>query len=258
VSGNGREKVHLLGSEIARLVRSAEATLGDPADGQYAIIGGLAVLCRCTTADRVTSDIDTVSGDTEHGALVSKDLGVDGDPASEVTFDVIDTFPISAEDLEGLSEKHQLFLAAHRWALESAGLLDLEVAYREEPSPRIHLVQATLAVAAPAALLAMKLHSIQDRRTERPEKEASDAEDIYRLISEHDPRGELAREVSLAPYGLPQLVLNAGQRVLVDGRRKIQRAFRVNGGVSARQIDLGDFSLVVDQFVSTLQRAIGL
>jgi len=49
--------------------------------------------------------------------------------------------------------------------------------------------EVTMTVAAPAALVAMKLHSIQDRKQERPAKAASDAEDLYRLIREHNGNG---------------------------------------------------------------------
>jgi hypothetical protein len=49
----------------------------------------------------------------------------------------------------------------------------------------------------------MKLHSIQDRRDRRPEKAASDAEDLYPLIEEQNVSGVLADEVAAAPDLVP-------------------------------------------------------
>ena len=257
MSGSENDTLQLTGIEAARLVSTAVSTLGDPSSGQYAIIGGLAVLCRCKTAKRVTSDVDTVSAGMDRGALVSDKTMISGAGAEDdVKFDRIVTGPLTIADLEGIPEKQQLFLAAHRWALESAGLVSVEIGYRDDPAGPLKVVRASLAVAGAPALLAMKLHSIQDRRRERPEKEGSDAEDIYRIISEYDHGGELARAVSLAPLGLPRLVLSAAQKVLVDGQLALRRALTVYGGESAREINLDDFSFAVDQFVNALEQSL--
>ncbi len=71
VSGSENHTLQLTGIEAARLVGTAVSRLGDPSSGRYAIIGGLAILCRCRTAKRVTSDIDTVSAGMDRGALVA-------------------------------------------------------------------------------------------------------------------------------------------------------------------------------------------
>ena len=118
MSGSENDTLQLTGIEAARLVSTAVSTLGDPSSGQYAIIGGLAVLCRCKTAKRVTSDVDTVSAGMDRGALVSDKTMISGAGAEDdVKFDRIVTGPLTIADLEGIPEKQQLFLAAHRWAL---------------------------------------------------------------------------------------------------------------------------------------------
>ena len=257
VSGSENHTLRLTGIEAALLVSAAVSRLGDPLSGRYAIIGGLAILCRCRTAKRVTSDIDTVSAGMDRGALVAdKAMASGSDPEEDVKFDRIVTEPLTMADLEGLPEKQQLFLAAHRWALESAGPVSVEISYRDTSAGPLEVARASLAVATAPALLAMKLHSIQDRRRERPEKEGSDAEDIYRIISEYDQGGDLARALSLAPLGLPQLVLSTAQKVLVDGQLALRRALNVYGGESAREIDSDDFSFVVHQFVNGLEQAL--
>ena len=154
VSGSKDGTIHLVGVEAARLVRSAASTLGDPSSGRYAIIGGLAVLCRCETAKRVTSDIDTVTAGLERGALVAEKMMIVGAGApDDMKFDWIVTDPLELADLEGLPEKQQLFLAAHRWALESAGLVNVDVDYRDNPNGSLRSVTESLAVARAPHLL---------------------------------------------------------------------------------------------------------
>ena len=95
MSGSENDTLQLTGIEAARLVSTAVSTLGDPSSGQYAIIGGLAVLCRCKTAKRVTSDVDTVSAGMDRGALVSDKTMISGAGAEDdVKFDRIDPEPI--------------------------------------------------------------------------------------------------------------------------------------------------------------------
>ena len=111
-----------------------------------------------------------------------------------------------------------------------------------------------MTVAAPAALVAMKLHSIQDRKQERPAKAASDAEDLYRLIREHNGNGQLVTAVTQAPYGLPHLVAEAAERMLVDDALARRRSLLSDGGASAEAIDPEDFELVTTEFVQGLSR----
>ena len=64
------------------------------------------------------------------------------------------------------------------------------------------LTRATARVATPAALVAMKLRAMQQRRANVLNKRASDAYDAYRLLAAHDRDGSIARELATAPDGL--------------------------------------------------------
>jgi hypothetical protein len=69
--------------------------------------------------------------------------------------EVIGTGAIEEADLEGLDDLEIFFVAGHRWALETATPMRLT---GDEG------ISATVPVARASALLAMKLHAIQDRR----------------------------------------------------------------------------------------------
>jgi hypothetical protein len=283
VSGDELPVIDLAGGGVALLVDSAGSIFAAKASRPMAIIGGLAVTCRCKTMVRGTADIDAVTG--PEGAIgIVCDLGadeltdalehrrldahertvdVDGHPirlavengrlfVNGVKLDVIDTHALALSDLEGLDEKNQLFLASHRWALESAEPALLRVSSRSS-SGAIEVRGTTLAVATPAALVAMKLHSLQDRRGERPEKEASDTEDLFRLLQEHDASGLLTDALAGSPYGLPRLVLDSAQRLLVEEALPRLRRLRTMGGSSAAAIDEAEFRLVTTEFVDRLR-----
>ena len=115
-----------------------------------------------------------------------------------IKVDVLETEPIEDEKLDGLSELQQLFIAAHCWALETATIVPVRVG----SDPAI----TELPVATPAALVAMKLHSIQSRRDDRPEKKGSDAEDLYRLLQAFDRNAGLAEAIRKGPDRLGSLV----------------------------------------------------
>ncbi|MBF6558339.1 MAG: hypothetical protein IVW52_19750 [Acidimicrobiales bacterium] len=288
MSGEDVPIVDLVGGGVAALVESADRIFAARSDRPMAIIGGLAVTCRCRTMARATADIDAVTGPDGAFGIVS-DLGaeeladalehrrphsdettVDVDGRSvhlavkdgrlivdDVTIDVIDTHELAPADLEGLDAKQQLFMASHRWALESAQPVRLRVAHRS-PDGDVLFDHATLAVATPAALVAMKLHSLQDRKLARPEKAASDTEDLYRLLHEHDTGGLVADAVAEAPYGLPELVLDAAGRMLVSDSLARLRSLRVDGGPSASAIGAADFEFVASEFVDRLSEQIGI
>ena len=62
--------------------------------------------------------------------------------------------------------------------------------------------RATTQVAGCAALVAMKLGAVQQRRGTSLHKRSSDVYDIYRLLAEHDRDGQVATELASAPDGL--------------------------------------------------------
>ena len=286
MSGDTPPVIDLVGGLIAKLVESANLLFSVNPDRQIAVIGGLAVTCRCKTMVRATGDVDTVTGPGGAAALV-RELGADeladalehhrpspagmtvkieGDfvhlKAKEghlfvngIKVDVIDTHELSLSDLEGLEAKQQLFVASHRWALESAESAHLRVSYRSAGGD-VTFAHATLPVATPAALVTMKLHSLQDRTQARPEKEASDTEDLYRLLQEHDPTGDVASTIAKAPYGLPALALEAARHLLVEEALLRLRHLRTSGGPSAAAINDADFRLTTEEFTNALEHSI--
>ena len=180
-----------VGGNATRLVR-ATARLEDAGLGPHALIGGLAVMCRLAAVHRATQDVDTVTETTTPTAVevIASSVG-SVDPSSTnrvlidgVRVDVIDTETFRASDLAGLAPEDQLFLISHRWALDTA--TGTEIVAGE--------AVARIAVATPSALVAMKSGAILRGRSRDPRKLASDLYDVYRLLSEHDRTGAIARE----------------------------------------------------------------
>ena len=97
------------------------------------------------------------------------------------------------------TERARLFVLAHRWALESATDCMITVVNSD--------VSEAVPVASPAALVAMKLHSIQDRSADR--KRASDAWDLYRLLDAYNRSGEISRAFLNGPDTLAELAEGA-------------------------------------------------
>ena len=131
-----------------------------------------------------------------------------------------------ADDLGDLPERQRLFVASHSWALATATPLTL-VAMGPDS------VQATAPFASPAALVAMKLHAIQDRSGDGQAKRAGDAWDLHQLLSLHNRRGEISGALCTGPDSLRLAVQAAARRVLVDGAARTRSWLRTAGGVQA-------------------------
>lgn len=201
-----------------RLVRVA-TKVADANLGSYAIIGGVAVSARLGQAHRATADIDTVVDDLTPPPAIEALLDVPGaqaDPtgAHRVLIDGIKveiqgTEPFAPADLEGLTDKQILYVGAHRYALESATAVTL-VAQTDQ-------ARATIPVATPGALLAMKLHAIEDRRSGGGlDKRAGDAWDIYRILLDLDRTTEVRDELAALPHPLRRVVAETATRILVE------------------------------------------
>ncbi len=103
---------------------------GDVPDA--ALIGGLAVTARVaspTTGYRATADVDFVSADDTPPTLVEvltarhhveEPIVIDG-----IKVDVIPTYEVTDEDLAGIDDGPRLFVAGHRWALDTAETVTL-------------------------------------------------------------------------------------------------------------------------------------
>jgi len=239
---SGDERVHLPGSAMAPLVH-ALARLAEAELGQFAVIGGIAVTARLGRAHRATADIDTVVDDDRPPPALEVLRDLDGavsdqERAHRVYVDgtkveVIATNAISEPDLDGLDDRQTLFVASHRWALETA--TSLTVSGDEG-------VRATVPFARPSALVAMKLHAIQDRRVASGlDKRAGDAWDIYRMLSDLDVAA-IAAELDTALPSLRRVVIAAAREILVD------RAGRTTGWL--RGGDAAMASVAVDDLVA--------
>ena len=162
--------VVLLSGPDDQLVRytSALQQLEDANIGTHAIIGGFAVMLRLASAHRVTEDLDTVAWTPDgtsdapiqilmqHGATRSRN-GVDlGDTH-------IDLIAVSDYDPEQLPNdpKEAMFVVSHSFALATATSINIETLDTRHKGA----ARATTPVASCAALVAMKLGAVHQRRT---------------------------------------------------------------------------------------------
>jgi Nucleotidyl transferase AbiEii toxin, Type IV TA system len=204
---------------ITDLVR-ATALVVEHAGLPVALIGGLAVTCRLAAAHRVTQDVDLVAETpvdlvAEPGSvadnLVSAGVARAATDTSSIRLfigvtkvEIIETQRLNATEAADIEpERSRLFILAHRWALETATAMTISVTEAE--------VQAILPVATPAALVTMKLHSIQDRSQDR--KRASDAWDLFRLLQAHNAAGEITAAIAHGPPGLAPIAAAALDRI---------------------------------------------
>lgn len=203
---------------MALLVRAA-ARVAEAGLGRYAVIGGVAVSARLGQAHRATADIDAVVDDATPPPAVETLAELphaEADPSGPhrvlidgVKVEIQGTEPFEASDLDGLTAKQILYVGAHRYALDAATPVTLVA--------EVGGAQATVPVATPGAIVAMKLHAIEDRRPSGGmDKRAGDAWDIYRILLDLDRDGSVRRELAALQQPLRQVVAAAGSRILVD------------------------------------------
>lgn len=164
------------------------------------VIGGMAVNVRLSTrneAHRATQDIDVVAD--EHIPTAVEVLARGHELAREhtvvvdgVEVDVIETQAMNERALDGLDDGAKLFLAAHRWALDTAAPMRITTV----GSP----FTVEVAVATAAGLVAAKSHAAgYPRAARRATKHGGDLYDIFRLIEVFDARSELRASIAAAP-----------------------------------------------------------
>ena len=220
--------VTLVGNEASRLIVALER-LAAPDAPPFTLVGGLAVLARLARPYRVTTDLDAVTLGPERDDFLEVIMGPGVRPGTgageenrlyidDVKVDIIATGVIDLEGFDLLPEKQALFALAHHWAMTTSTLLSIA----DDTG-----AMATCLVATPAALVAMKLHALQDRRAERPEKIVSDSRDLYFLLESFDRDGSIGGAIAAALDPLSSLVLKAAQRELVDGAVRFERAMLV-------------------------------
>jgi hypothetical protein len=220
----------LPGPAMVGLVQ-AVAALASAGLGRYVVVGGVAVSARLGQAHRATADVDTVVDETTPPDAVAALLALPAavaDPTGEhrvvvggTKVEVIAVGPVADEDVEGLTDLQALFVSAHAWALDTA--TDLRLVADADPE-----TQATAPFATPAALVAMKLHAIQDRRAAAGrDKRSGDAWDLYRLLTDLDHDGGIRRDLAAGPSPLRTAVRAALETVLV------RNATRTKGWLAA-------------------------
>lgn len=193
----------------------AVGRLSDAGLNRWAIIGGVAVTARLRRAHRATTDVDTVVDESippdAVDALLALDGAEPGDKAHRVLVDgtkiefiAVDALDIDHDDLDGLTERQQLFVVAHRWALDTAEELTVE-GWLDDAGPT---VSARAPFATPEALLAMKLHAIADRSVgfDQRRKRGGDAWDLHQMLTHLDRDGRIREALSTAPTRVRSLV----------------------------------------------------
>lgn len=216
----------------------------------WALIGGVAVAINLRGFHRPTSDLDAVSldGDAAVTLLLAKaatrspnGVKLNGTTAV-VSFDII--------DVSDGPPDHASAYMAHRYALETASTLVVEV--RDRSSRR--LSATPVRVATPAALIAMKAHSVEGRSTMQPEKRVGDLYDMVRLVANFGS-GVIARDLISSAHGVlrGRVAENLRDRVadnieklfVIDATRSL-RELRNDGRGLAATIDRADLAIVAE------------
>lgn len=246
------ERILLAGDadgNAARLVR-AIARLADADLGPYALVGGLAVMSRLSAVHRATQDVDTVAETTAPTAveIITSSVGAP-DPSNPnraivngIKVDVIDTEAFRYEDLDGIEQGDRLFVVSHRWALDTA--TEIEIVAGD--------ATASIPVATPSALVAMKSGAVLDGRPREPRKRASDLYDVYRLVLEHDRAGGIGESLAAAAFGLGHLVAATLRTHMIE---EAERAVRwlIDGGPELAAVTSDDLRDVIGPLVGRLE-----
>lgn len=252
MSGDGHA-VTLVGNEASRLIVALER-LAAPNAPTFTLVGGLAVLARLARPYRVTTDLDAVTIGPERDDFLEVLIGPGVRPGTgaaernrlyidDVKVDIIATGDIDLEGFDVLPEKQALFALAHHWAMRTSTFLSIA-----DDTGAI----ATCLVATPAALVAMKLHALQDRRAGRPEKIGSDCRDLYFLLEHFDRAGSIGGAIAAAPPPLSSLVANAIQRELVDGAVRLERGMLVYSQATPQPPFADDLIFVGQRLIASL------
>lgn len=233
-----------------RLVHTT-ARLAGVGLGPFALIGGLAVMCRLATVHRATHDVDTVTEATVPTAVevITSSIGT-ADPSSAnrvlvdgVKVDVIETESFSYEDLDGVDLADRLFVVSHRWALDTATETEIVAG----------AANASIRVATAPALVAMKSGAVLGGRPREPRKRASDLYDLYRLARQYDRTGGIGDALAAAPFGLGRLVADAVRaRILDEPERAVRRL--LDGGPEMAAVTTDDLRDVLGPLIDQLSR----
>lgn len=238
----------ILSADAAPLLDAVRAVTSTHDLPPTALIGGLAVTVRVVAPEtdyRATGDIDLVTNDTDPSLIellttqheTSAPVQING-----VKVDVIPTYPITDDDLDGIEDGPRLFVAGHRWALDTAEPLSLATPTTE---------QFIFNVATPAALLATKCHAVGYARSQRrATKHGSDMLDVYRLIEAHDRDGQLSEQVRHAPGDIAPIIARIVRTEILDQAPRAATAMTLVASLAP--IDPADLADVLEPFVNKL------
>jgi hypothetical protein len=213
-----------------------------------ALIGGLAVTIRVAAHNlpyRATGDIDLVTDD-DTPTLVEI-LTRDQDSAKpvvidEIKVDVIATTAITDQDLDGIEDGPRLFVASHRWALDTATSVTVATTAAPDHSHRIR-------VATPAGLIATKSHAVGFARSQRRStKHGSDLFDVYRLLDVHGP-DEIAAALRAAPGRIAPVIADVIRATVLTRPGK---AAALMTPVDTPLIDADHVAVLMETFVGAL------
>lgn len=154
------------------------------------------------------------------------------------------------EDLEDIPEKDALFVAAHAWALTTG--TDVELMAADDPGRRVKATFAT-----PAALVAMKLHAIENRsQTSGIDKRAGDGWDLFRLLVDLDGGGAVREAFAETLPTFRAHVLAAAERILITHAARTCGWMR-SGDDAMDQVAVDELRAVREPFCVHLRRSLG-
>ena len=248
---SGDNPVLLHGPALVGLVKAVNVLAAEPI-GDYAIVGGVAVTVRVGSAHRSTTDVDTVVDEgvvpSALEVLLRQPGAVPGGRFQQVFLDgtKVELLPVGrvrAGDVDGLPDEQALFVTSHAWALETATVVTIIAV--DDPQGR----RVTARFATPSALVACKLHAIEDRHGVGVEKRGSDALDLFRLLADLDEAGGVSDQFRTASPELRRLTVEAAVRVLVAGAGRTAGWMR-SAGVDAVGAD--ELQFVATRFITAI------
>jgi hypothetical protein len=137
--------------------------------------------------------------------------------------------PSAAEIADVDDPKSRLFVAAHRWALDSASVTTVACGFG------VHARRFDLRLATVPALVVTKTHALVGRRAGKEDKLGSDLLDLVLLLERFDDDATVNAELAAAPYGLLGLARQLMGAFFADEQqltRALGRAGKASGGAS--------------------------
>ncbi len=219
-----------------------------PAEPRWVLIGGLAVNVRIGRVHRATNDVDAITEDQPK--LVEILVASDAERLSASKIRFVDP-PVEVDLMESTEgtelppgESDRVFAVARRWTMRTASSLRLGVV---DASNEV-VAKVDLAVASPAALVALKAVSIPRRAAgSYPHKVGSDIQDLLSLLNGQDLDALIDEFSSLdkeATRWIADTLTKGFSRGTSDLRYSFARLRRLAANTDARSITEDDLVLI--------------